>query len=85
MEFRVMKNRIVASFRLSCQSAGTGTRCDGREYRVVDATTGQQLASYRADNAMVGPLGCYRSDPDRFQMLRMSTPGKLEIIEASAK
>jgi hypothetical protein len=70
---------------VNCQSAGTGVHCDGKEYQVLDATTGKQLASYHADNTIDGPLGCYRPDPDRFQILSMPIPGKLQILEVSAK
>jgi hypothetical protein len=79
---RVFKNHMVIRFRLNCLSAGTGTHCDGTEYRVLDATTGKQLAIYRTDNTASGPIACYRPNPDRFQIFSMPTAGKLEIIEA---
>lgn len=82
---RVFKNHMVVRFRLNCQSAGTGIHCQGTEYRVLDATTGERLASYQADNTVSGPLACYRPDPDRFQIFSMPRAGKLKIIEAESK
>jgi hypothetical protein len=53
---------------------------------VVDATTGQRLADYEAENEVAGPLACYAPDPDRF--FTFSIPSDrhgLDIVEAQPK
>jgi hypothetical protein len=66
---RVAKNRLVVQFP--------------NAYTVVDATTGEQLATYESDKE-AGTMACFLSDPDRFLIFSQNKHG-LDIVEAEPK
>jgi hypothetical protein len=83
---RVAKNRLAIRFFSGCDSFLKVGSCHGGAYVVVDATTGQRLASYEAGRELGNPLACYAPDPDRFFGYDISQgPHRLEIVEAAAK
>jgi hypothetical protein len=79
---RVVKNRLVVQFNRSCENTAAADSCRSSTYAVVDATTGQKLASYEADQEAGGTLACY-AHPDRFYIF--SDGPALEIVEAESK
>jgi hypothetical protein len=84
-ELRVVKNKLVLSFYRDC-GGSLDKGCQGRVFRVVDATTGQWLADYSSEGDVSGPLACYATNPDRFFIFSISSePSRLEIIEAAAQ
>ncbi len=83
---RVVKNRLTIQFISSCDNSLKLSSCHGKVYVVVDATTGQRLASYDAAKDVTGPLACYAPDPDRFFTFDISLePRRLEIVEAEVQ
>jgi hypothetical protein len=52
-------------------------------YTVVDATTGEQLATYESDKE-AGHIACFAPDPDRFLIFSQNKHG-LDIVEAEPK
>jgi hypothetical protein len=80
---RVVKNRIAVKFYRACDGP-LGRGCRGAVYTVVDATKGQKLADYEAEDDVAGPIACYAPDPDRFFTFWIDQH-RLEIIEAVAK
>jgi hypothetical protein len=67
---RVAKNRLVVEFL--------------NAYSVVDATTGEQLATYESDKEATGTMACFVPDPDRFLIFSQNKHG-LDIVEAEPK
>ena len=83
---RVVKNKLAVEFFRGCDDVLTLSSCQGRVYTVVDATTGQRLADYEAENDAAGPIACYVPDPDRFFIFSIPPAGhRLEIVEAEPK
>jgi hypothetical protein len=80
---RVVKNRLAVQFRRSCDRTVDFDSCRSSTYAVVDATTGQRLAAYEAENEAVGPIACYAPDPDRFFIF--SDRHGFDIVEAQPK
>jgi hypothetical protein len=80
---RVVKNRLVVQFRRSCDSTAASDSCRSSTYAVVDATTGQRLAAYEADQEAAGTMACYAPDPDRFFIF--SDQHGLDIVDAEPK
>jgi hypothetical protein len=68
---RVGKNRLVVQFSRNA-------------YTVVDATTGEQLATYESDKEATGTMACFVPDPDRFLIFSQNKHG-LDIVEAEPK
>jgi hypothetical protein len=68
---RVAKNRLVVQFSRNA-------------YTVVDATTGEQLATYESDKEATGTMACFVPDPDRFLIFSQNKHG-LDIVEAEPK
>ena len=66
---RVAKNRLAVQWR--------------NAYTVVDATTGEQLATYESGEE-AGPIACFAADPDRFLIYSQNKHG-LDIVEAEPK
>jgi len=83
--FRIVKNRMAVRFTRSCENRSSRSRCEGTLYAVLDAVTGQRLATYEADKAFAGPLACYAPDPDRFLIFSMPTGNSLELVEAEPR
>ena len=80
-----LPRRFAVKFR-RCDVPGSSASCHGALYAVVDATTGQRLADYEADNEAAGPIACYAPNPDRFVTLGItSDQHHLEIVEAGPK
>jgi hypothetical protein len=67
---RVAKNRLVVQFSRNA-------------YTVVDATTGEQLATYESDEE-AGTMACFLPNPDRFLIFSQNKHG-LDIVEAEPK
>jgi hypothetical protein len=80
-DMQVAGGRIAVEFALYCSA----DHCEGRNFTVADATTGQKLSDYSEDEGVGGVLACYSAKPERFTFLRVSEDNKLQIIEASAK
>lgn len=81
---RVVKNKLAVTFRLGCN--GLVGQCEGTVYTVVDATTGERLADYRAEKETAGTIACYAPDPDRFFTYWTTSDHRhLEIVEAGPK
>jgi hypothetical protein len=80
IDMQVAAGRIAVEFSLSC-SAG---QCQGTNFTVSDATTGQKLSEY-SDSSVPGVLACYSAKPERFTFLTVSDNHKLEMVEATAK
>jgi hypothetical protein len=85
---RAVKGKLAVKFYRKCEGAMPFDSCRGSVYTVVDAKSGQELATYEAPNEsdVGGPLACYAPDPDRFFTFWIP-PGQhgLEIVEAAAK
>ncbi len=82
---RVAKNKLAVKFSRSCDATHDFRSCQGTVYTVVDATTGQKLADYEANDDTAGPIACYAPDPDRFFTFSISDQHHLDIVEAAAK
>jgi hypothetical protein len=80
---RVIKNRLVVRFHRSCDVSADPDSCRSSTYAVVDATTGQKLAAYEADEEATGTMACYAPDPDRFYIY--SDRHGLDVVEAEPK
>jgi hypothetical protein len=80
---RVIKNRLVVRFHRSCDVSADPDSCRSSTYAVVDASTGQKLAAYEADEEATGTMACYAPDPDRFFIY--SNRHGLDIVEAEPK
>jgi len=86
MGIRVAKNKLAVRFSRGCDGALNLGSCDGRVYTVVDATTGQRLADYEADEETSGAIACYAPDPDRlFTFSIASDHHRLEIVQAAPR
>lgn len=83
---RVAKNKIAVKFHRDCDSSVDVGSCRGTVYTVLDATTGERLAGYEAEEETAGPIACYAPDPDRFFTFWIPPNGhRLEIVEAVPK
>jgi hypothetical protein len=81
---RVVENKLAVKFYRDCDSRLNRNSCEGADYTVVDATTGQGLAEYSAEKDLAGPIACFAPDPDRFFTFWIPPDGhRLEIIEAA--
>jgi hypothetical protein len=80
---RVVNNRLTVQFNRSCDGTANSDYCRSSTYAVVDATTGQKLAAYEADEEAAGTMACYASDPDRFYIY--SDRHGLDVVEAEPK
>jgi hypothetical protein len=67
---RVAENRLVVQFSRTA-------------YTVVDAATGEQLATYEPDTDG-GQIACFAASPDRFLIFSQSKHG-LDLVEAGPK
>jgi hypothetical protein len=83
---RVVKNKLAIGFHRGCDSLLNSDFCEGADYTVLDATTGERLAAYRAEKDLAGPIACYAPNPDRFFTFWIPPKEhRLEIIEAAPK
>jgi hypothetical protein len=80
-EMRVAEGRVVVEFSLSCSADD----CEGANFTVADANTGQKLFDYADDKSLGGVFACYSAKPERFTFLTVSDDNQLQIIEASAR
>jgi hypothetical protein len=80
---RVVNNRLTVQFNRSCDGTANSDSCRISTYAVVDATTGQKLAAYEADEEAAGTMACYAPDPDRFYIY--SDRHGLDVVEAEPK
>jgi hypothetical protein len=82
---RVAQNRLAVKFR-RCDVPGSFASCHGAVYAVVDATTGQRLADYEAEEEAASAIACYAPNPDRFFTFWIASDRHhLEIVEAVPK
>jgi hypothetical protein len=79
-DMQVAAGRIAVEFSLSCSA----DQCQGANFTVSDATTGQKLSEY-SDSSVPGVLACYSAKPERFTFLTVSDNHKLQMVEAAAK
>jgi hypothetical protein len=80
LDMQIGEGRIVVEFSLSCSA----DHCDGANFTVADANTGQKLSDYADDRSLGGVLACYTAKPERFTFLTVRD-NKLQMIHASAK
>jgi hypothetical protein len=80
-DMRVAEGRIAVEFDVSCFS----DHCEGRNFTVANASTGQKLSDYAADKSAGGVFAGYSANPERFTFLKVSDDNKLQMIESSAK
>ncbi len=80
MDMQVAKGRIAVEFNLACSA----DRCQGSNFTVAHAETGQKISDY-ADDSVHGVLACYSAKPERFTFLTVSDNHKLQMVEAAAK
>jgi hypothetical protein len=79
-DMQIADGRIAIEFSLHCSSE----RCEGVNFTIADATTGQKLADY-ADNNVYGDFACYIAKPERFTFLITDDGKKLQMVQAAAK
>ena len=79
---RVVKNKLLVEFLDGCEDPTEISSCHGTLYTVVDATSGERIADFEADQGARGPLACYFSDPDRVYTFSIQPERhRLDIIE----
>jgi hypothetical protein len=78
-DMQVADGRIAMEFSLHCSS----DRCEGVSFTIADATTGQKLANYAANN-VYGEFACYSANPERFTFL-LTDEKELQMVQAAAK
>src|ERR1700736_1742383 len=71
-DMRVAEGRIAVEFSLSCSA----DHCEGANFTVADATTGQKLFDYTDDKSLAGGFACYSAKPERFTCLRVGDGDK---------
>jgi hypothetical protein len=80
-DMQIGGGRIVVEFSLSCSA----DHCEGANFAVADALTGQKLSDYADDKSLGGVFGCYSAKPERFTFLTVGDDNKLRMIQASVK
>lgn len=78
---QVADGRIAIEFRLHC----SGNTCEGENFTIADATTGETIANYDDSNVQ-GDFACYGAKPERFTFLTETENGrKALMVQAATK